>query len=631
MNLVVIDFETYFDADYSLRKLTTEAYIRDDRFEVHGAAVRWPDGRCTFYEPDWLAEVLATVDWPNTSLLAHHCQFDGAILAWRYGHVPALYLDTMAMARAVLPPDAKVSLDALAKRFGLSTKSIPYDKFKGSHWGELSGEVQAEIAAGACVDVRLSYALFEAMVTGHREYSFPRDELPVIDTTIRMFTQPVLEGDRAMLAGIWEYEDEAKEARFARVASDAKAINGTESFAALLREEGVEPPVKPGKNGPIYCFAKTDAFMRDLLEHPCERVADLAAARLGVRSTIDQTRAERLGWMASRGKLPVYLGYSAALTRRWGGGDKVNWQNLPRLDKRNPRKGLIRKAIKAPHGYLIGKVDASQIECRILNTHAGQKDIVKAFAEGRDLYCELASRFYGRTVTKADEAERGVGKQLELSCGYGAGAATIIRTARMGTYGPPVELTPMQGEAARDLYRFTHADVVEHWRVGGSMLHYLSDPWDRKGRPRPLVEWGPLTVFEGRIFAPGGLFLDYSSLKLHDISSHEPGNTVLGNEWRVQTRTGWRRMYGAKLVENVTQFLARVLLGQAIARMKARGLRIILTVHDDVYILIARDEHMHAKLKIAEEEMTRVPAWMPDLPLACEGKLMTSLGDDYNE
>src|SRR6266851_7248699 len=123
--------------------------------------------------------------------------------------------------------------------------------------------------------------------------------------------------------------------------------------------------------------------------------------------------------------------------------------------------------------YRIGKIDLSQIECRILNTVAGQWDVVEKFRQGKDLYSELASQFYGFPVTKAQAAERGTGKQLELSCGYGAGGPTIVRTARAGTYGPPVHLSDEQGLAARDLYRGTHPAVVNLWKTGEKFLWHL--------------------------------------------------------------------------------------------------------------------------------------------------------------
>jgi hypothetical protein len=99
--LVTLDFETYYDKEYSLSKMTTEAYIRDERFEVIGVAVKVND-----YPTDWFSgsmdeikKWLKALDWSNTYLLCHHTAFDGAILKWRFGIEPKFYLDTLSMSR----------------------------------------------------------------------------------------------------------------------------------------------------------------------------------------------------------------------------------------------------------------------------------------------------------------------------------------------------------------------------------------------------------------------------------------------------------------------------------------------------------------------------------------------------
>src|SRR5262249_24995951 len=154
------------------------------------------------------------------------------------------------------------------------------------------------------------------------------------------------------------------------------------------------------------------------------------------------------GDMAKRGRMPVYLRYCGAHTTRWSGGDKTNWQNLR-------RGGRLRKTVKASRGATLAVVDSSQIECRILNEFAGQEDVIEKFRTGADPYIGIASQAYGRAITKEDKAERGTGKQLELSCGYGAGAATIQKTARLGTYGPPVHIDIETAERWKHLYRDT--------------------------------------------------------------------------------------------------------------------------------------------------------------------------------
>ena len=121
MAFVTLDFETYYSKDFSLTKLTTEEYINDPRFEVIGVGIKIDNGK-TYWVADNITEELNKIDWANSALLCHNTQFDGAILAFRYGIVPAYYFDTLCMARAIYGVDAGGSLAALVKRYELGEK-----------------------------------------------------------------------------------------------------------------------------------------------------------------------------------------------------------------------------------------------------------------------------------------------------------------------------------------------------------------------------------------------------------------------------------------------------------------------------------------------------------------------------
>lgn len=262
--------------------------------------------------------------------------------------------------------------------------------------------------------------------------------------------------------------------------------------------------------------------------------------------------------------------------------------------------------------YLVGKIDLSQIECRILNTIAGQWDVVDKFRAGVDIYSELASQFYGFPVDKSRPAERGTGKQLELSCGYGAGGKTIVRTARAGTYGPPVYLTDDQGEAAKHLYRETHTAVVELWRYGDAMIFALANGQDADWQLSP--QGCTLLIRDKRIFHPCGLWLDYSSLRWVD------------GQWWYQVRNGWRKMYGGRWIENIVQWLASLPIRHRMVKINRKfGWRIPLTVHDDVFMLVPNNDHEKERFKVAMGIMGSPLDWLPECPIACEGELMEAL------
>lgn len=349
MQIITVDFETYFDDEFSLKKMTTESYVRDPRFEVHGAAVR--DAFGTRWEsPEGVKELCeAWSERDDICLLAHHAHFDGLILSHVFDYRPNAWLDTLSMGRVIFEPSARLGLEFLAEKFGLKPKSVPYDLFKGKHWHELDTWAQSAVAAGACHDADLTAEIAGYMLGGHAvvPYPFPASELPVVDLTVRMFTEPSLVGDLDKLGAAWVHEENERQELFAKVGVRPEDLRKDSVFASCLAVGfGVEIPLKTTPKGnEKYPFAKSDYFMQDLLMHENDEVVLLAEARLKAQSSIYQTRAERLGFAAQRGPLPVYLAYAAAHTRRWGGGDKMNWQNFPRSDPYRPNKGALRRAI----------------------------------------------------------------------------------------------------------------------------------------------------------------------------------------------------------------------------------------------------------------------------------------------
>lgn len=599
MKMTVIDIESYFDNEYTFSKLSTEGYTRDKRFEAHGAAIKWSKSvPARWYPEKELRHVLKEEDWSDVFLVSHHAQWDHLALSHWYDVHPKMSGCTLSMARLILGNHLGVSLEAVRKHYGIPPKITPYNQFIGLHWHEMSPQVQQAVADGACDEAESIWKIFELLV---RE--FPMEELSVIDITMKMFTEPVLRADSEMLAKVWENEDAKKSQRLADLAVVAGDLQSADRFTALLEEAGVEVEYKDGKNGPIPAFAKTDEFMRNLLEDEDDRVRGLAEARLGVKSTALQTRAETLGWMASRGALCVYLRMYGAHTTRWSGGDKANWQNFKRVDKKNWAPN-IRDAILPPEGHHLVDPDLSQVEARILAYLAGQEDSLEEFRRGEDPYLKLASAAYGFEVTKDMPKERGTGKQLRLSCGFQAGAKTIQRTARLGIYGPPVYIEMDEALRWRDVYRDANPRVVDYWKAAGRMISRIGGG--------PPTEWGPMLIRDRRIYLPNGLFLNYETLEYHREEETGEGN------WRVRKRNGWTKLYSGKLVENCVQFIARVIASQAMLRIAAAGYRIVNSEHDKHWILIPRDGQEAQHVQYLRYEMTREVEWLPGLPLACE-------------
>jgi hypothetical protein len=367
MRAVVADLESFYDPKnlrgdkkpdgspdpYSIRSMNTESYCRDKRFEMHGIAIKW-DAKTLpqWYDAREFRYIAKETDWTDVFLIHHHAAFDGLVLGHRYGVHPGMFGCTLSMARLLLGNHISVSLDSVRKNFGLPEKITPYSLFEGRHWGELTPQVQQQVAAGAIDEVDSIWKLFGVLAK-----DLPPEEFEVIDSTIKMFVNPELIGDGRVFAKVWEEEAIRKQALLARLNLTAKDLGSDETFSSLLRARGVEPDTKVTEKGNTkFAFAKDDPFMEELKYDEDPEVRALAEARLGVKSSLLQTRAATLGWMASRGPLCVYLHYAGAHTSRWSGGDDTNFQNWTNGSE-------INSAVVAPDGWLIGEPDASQIEC----------------------------------------------------------------------------------------------------------------------------------------------------------------------------------------------------------------------------------------------------------------------------
>src|SRR6185437_4631555 len=356
VNIITLDAETFYSDDYTLKKMTTEAYVRDPRFQTLLWAIKIGDKPAIYRHPEVLLnDQRFRKAVGESAVLCHHAHFDGLILSHHFGLKPKAWLDTYSMARYLLGPDHPLSLAALAEKFGLPPKTIDYESFKGRRLEDIEPDALARLGAGAARDADTTYDLFRAMAR-----DFPAIEYPIIDLTIRMFTEPRLVGDVELFTTIRDTEFLSKNEGLYALGVGEKDLQSATKFCALLEAEGAEIEWKDGANETqIPAIAKTDSFMRGLCDIP-GRVGELANARLEVRSTLAETRAGRLKDMAERGPLAVYLYYCGAHTRRWSGGDSVNLQNLTRGSD-------LRRGIKAPDNFLIAAPDQSQGECRLLN------------------------------------------------------------------------------------------------------------------------------------------------------------------------------------------------------------------------------------------------------------------------
>jgi DNA polymerase len=609
VNLITIDFETFYEkSTFSLSKLTTEEYVRSDRFEVIGVAVKVNDG-----ETEWgsgtheqIKSWLQTFDWENSGVLAHNMMFDGFILSERFGIYPKIYLDTLCMGRALHGVEVGASLGALTERYKIGEKGTEVLNASGKNRVDFTPE-DLERYGDYCInDVELTHKLFNIMMNR----GFPKKELKLIDLTLRMFCQPKLDLNLNLLEMHLTDIKEKKEKLLVDAGIEDKGeLASNPKFAELLKQFGVPVPMKisPTTGKETFALAKNDEEFKALAEHPDVRVQALVAARMGTKSTLEETRTDRFIGIAKRGLMPVPLKYYAAHTGRWGGSDSLNLQNLP---SRGDNAGKLKKAIEAPEGYVILDADSSQIEARVLAWLSGQNDLVEAFRDGKDVYKIMASAIYGKDVSEITKEERFVGKTTILGAGYGMGAQKF--RAQLKTFG--AEVTEGEARHIIQVYRDTYPYVVQLWRQAQLALEALTkDSVTSLGRDGVLE----LVPEERAIRMPSKLLLRYDGLI--------PTRDDKGIQYQYKTRYGWNKIYGGKVIENVCQAIARCIIGEQMIKV-SKKYPVVLTVHDAIACIAPEDEAKEAQAYV-EECMRWTPDWAEGLPVNCESGYGKSYGD----
>ena len=625
MDIVTIDFETYYDKDYSLSKMTTEQYVRSSLFEIIGVGIKVNDYPTDWYSGDNPGKFLKSLDYSKRAILCHNTAFDGAILSWHFGIKPRLWLDTLGMARPLHNVTVGGSLAKLVTYYGLGKKGDEVVAALGKRKADFTEADLAQYGQYCINDVNLTKQLFDKLKVG-----FPSSELLVIDQTLRMYTDPVIELDVPLLE---KHLEEVRTRKRTLIQDLGQGMGGAQAvqdmlmsndkFAEYLKRLGVEPPtktsLKTGKES--WAFAKTDKGMTDMLEHPDERVQAAVSARLGVKSTLEETRTENLIGVAGRGKLPIMLNYYGAHTGRFSGGDKLNLQNLP-----SRGNTTIRRALKAPPGQMLISCDSSQIEARTVAWVAGQEDLLIAFRDKRDVYSEFASEVYGRKITKADKVERFVGKTCVLGLGYGMGAEKFRRTLEIGQGGINVIIDINEAERIVRLYRQKNWKIVQFWQKCGAALKDML--YGGENALHPQVRYD-----KRGIRMPNGFYVQYPALRetangFMYISDARTYQKALKD--RVLTGSppddiAWTRIYGGKVTENIVQALAALVIRE---QMAAAGMhfKVAFQVHDEIIVAVPEDNALADQAKL-EALMSIAPKWAPDLPVACESGMAANYGD----
>lgn len=631
---ITLDFETYYckKSKYSLaaKGMTYEKYIRDEKFEVIGLAVKVGNRNTEWLSPheiqDWINHIEVAYGWENVRLIAQNAVFDASILGLKFNVYPGQIADTMLMSKAVQQWDGN-SLDVITRQLrtkygwicvqnndgstwvGPATgeneqlKQFAVDKgtevhdAEGKHLCDFTDEEYNAYAQYCITDVDLTWSAYRFFLD---YYGFPEQEIDVMTTSIEMYTYPVMELDTKVLEEVKANVNQLREESLARAGVTLEEVRSDAKFAEALMKLGVEPPTKINTKGEVkYAFAKKDLAFLKLLEHEYEGVRELAQARFDNKSSQAVTRVEDFLSKAERGKLCVGIEYYGARTGRFGGFEG-NLQNLNRnkvVGKDTPYgrlvfyKGKVDRFMKLGSDGKVLLARAGWVENDEDELHeVGLRDSVKA-PKGKTLVVNdlsqiecriLAYTAHEQWVLDAFVAKKDIYK-AQASKSFGVPYEEITKSMRfvgksqilgLGFHAGENGLRVVLGKRSEDFSSEELQGWVKSYRA--SVPNIVAFWRKYKAVLRAMVQGTSVSIddkgilqLEGNcVVLPNGMKLVYRNMRCEKNENGFDQYVYWGRNIRTKN-PDWENTFEGRMVENAVQALARIVLTTQMGWIKA--------------------------------------------------------------
>lgn len=650
MKHLSIDLETY--SSVPIAKAGAYKYIQSSDFEilllaysVDNAPVEIIDLAQGEAIPEWLNDAIKNPEYVKhaynavfeITCLSKFYGFQLPIDQWRDTMLHGLYcgytagLDATGEALGLAEDKKKLSVGkALIRYFcvpckptkvnGGRTRNFP--KHDPDKWALFKEYCKGDVVAEMEIERRLS------------NFPVPDDIQKQWETDLIINSRGVAV-DIALVQGALKIAADTTE----KLMTEAVTISGLENPNSVSQ---LSKWIEEQTGNPVYNLQK-DTVARMLKNG---EVTGKAARMLKIRQELGKTSTKKYDAVQNcicddgrvRGLLQFY---GASRTGRWA-GRLIQLQNLPRtyIDIRqlplareivekmetdklqllfgsvnNTLSQLIRTSFISSADKILVDADFSSIEARVVAWLANESWKIKAFQEGKDIYCETASAMFGVPVEKhgANAELRQKGKIAELACGYGGSSGALIAMGALD-----------MGIAEDDL-----PDIVARWRGANKNIVRLWYTVEKAAIT--TIQTGKQTSVNNLIFArefdtandldfltitlPSGRKLYYAHPAIDQNTWGSPAITYWGVN---QTTKQWTLIdtFGGKIVENAVQSVARDCLAVAIERLESAGYPIIFHVHDEVVIECDKDK---ADLSKVVEVMKTPTTWAQGLPIDADG------------
>lgn len=591
MHTFALDFESYYDKQCSIKTLGPRGYFSHPDFDAYLVSVVGDEGtRYDAHPKDFDWSLLA-----GARVVSHNASFDEALYHfgveqgwWPKVAVAEWHCTADLVAYCGLPRSLAA---ASAAQWGLLVEKTTRDNMSGKQWASMSPEFQAEVRAYALKDADLCLRLWQELAD-----QWPEHERAVSRVNREALFRGIPVDLPALKKALETINTKLHEAEAAIPWAGEKPLLSRKAFNDACRAAGITPPKS---------LDKRDAAANEWLRVNSFKYPWVAAVRnwRSINALKKKLEAFDQATMPDGRYYGGLMYFGANMTGRFSGSSaNLNLQNLPAKEM----FGVDMRGLLAPApGFKFLAVDLSQIEVRTLCWLANDQAMLRKIAASDDIYHAFAVAYGWWSDDRGPLREHNKTlrdrkvKPTTLACGFQVGPQKLV-----DTYG----MSLPEAEDAVRTYRRAMLPVVRLWNHYGVVLH---NAW---------VNGGVLALG-----LPSGRVITYGEIKAHQV---ERSGRQRIEYYALILKNGKRtpcKLYPGHLTENLAQALARDIFSDHLRRIAEAGYKILFHVHDEV-VLEVPAATAEADLAAVLQIMHTPPTWIPNIPLAAEGKVLDRYG-----
>jgi len=614
---LALDFESFYDTTLSLKKMGVQEYL--SQTEVYLVSAYDGNGLSRVCHPNefnWL-------DLHGRTIVSHNANFDAQVFTHlqQKGVIPRIVKPAEWNCTANLAAycGAPRGLEGACRHFfGITASKDIRKRLRGKHWDLLKPEFRAQVIEYALNDSKNCWRIWQ-------EYS---EKWPALE---RLFSLLTL----SMCAyGVQLDAEQLEESRSILDSQKMAALDkipwrpplSYACFKQACDQEAITPPKS---------LAMADEECDAWMEMYSGRFPWVEAMRNYRRCNILNRKIDKmLSRQRGDGRMPFELKYWGSHTGRDSGSGGVNMQNLPHGELYGVD---LRSAIVAPPDMRLIVADLSQIEARILLTLVKDEltlDLIRGGQSPYEAHARATMGFSEPILPKTIGTYR-LAKARVLALGYGAGWRKFNIMAYLPVYlgrdaarvfSEPVSKSDVaafseyllrneKDKATREKWHNRTQELETEWTNAWLIVNAY-----RKSNPRIVSLWGQIdgeirkAVGQDWDFKlPNGRSLRYRSIK--ETKENDLTCSIIRGDKEITVK-----IYGARIVENIVQAIARDIFMEACLRVHDAGYRIIMRIHDELVAEVLARVAEEARLQI-ESLMGASPAWLDRCPVSAEAKI----------